>query len=320
MKMNLRYPEVKTMIFTGTKKRGVGLILVLLVIAGVLVIVLATQRLALVQFSQSTAEEDNIFAYYAAKAAVEDGLLRFRHERNSEIPDGKVHRFALSLGSDLGEVDESEDLRTTSNYQPNYQYYDLKIKYRTGQIGDFSDMTKSPILTRDNVVTLTGFEPRPQTGEGDSTYYLNYAFKFEGNLGQNCLVQLIQTRILNDGNRQEYEPIVVRKPPVGDTFNSAATANLLIAASTGGANTTAQLRIRPVDCDIRYALQTVSFPTGTQEAGSVKFDGLKTYITAIGYYGQARRTLVAEIDRSSGTLLNIFDFGLYAGGGDIKPR
>jgi len=301
---------------SGTKKKGVGLILVLLVIAGILVIVLGTQRLALVQFNQSSAEEDNIFAYYAAKAAIEDGLLRFRHERNIETPEGKVHRFGLSQGSDFGEVDETATLNTVSGYRPDYQYYDLKIKYRTGKIGDFDNLQNSPLLTKDSVLTLTGFEPRQQGG--NPTYYLHYAFKFEGTAGPNCLVQLIQTRILDNGDRQEFEPVVVSK--TGDVFNSATNGtNLLIAASTGGANTTSQLRIRPVDCDIRYALQTVTSATGIGGAGEVKFDGLRTYVTGIGYYGQARRTLVAEIDRVSGTLLNIFDFGLYAGSGDIGP-
>jgi len=42
-------------------------------------------------------------------------------------------------------------------------------------------------------------------------------------------------------------------------------------------------------------------------------------IESTGIYNRTKRKLVAEINRSSGTVLGIFDYTLYAGEGDITP-
>ena len=84
-------------------KIGSSLVLVVVVMAVIITAVFSASRLALVQFNQANRDEDNIFAYYAAKAGIEDGLIRFRYNRDAETPTTtstppktKVQRYNLT--------------------------------------------------------------------------------------------------------------------------------------------------------------------------------------------------------------------------------
>ncbi|MEK7534940.1 MAG: hypothetical protein AAB563_00855 [Patescibacteria group bacterium] len=297
--------------------RASSLVLVVVVMAGIIIVVFGASRLTLVQYNQSNRDEDNIFARTAARAGIEDGLLRFRYSRDAETAINKVARYSLTSGASAGEVDEG----SKAGFSPNEQYYDMKLNFRVQSLGDFDfNSSPLPIISKDSYIELTGFEDSPDP------YFLRAAFKFYNpGTGDDCTDSnaLVQNQRIFEGATNPYEQFTARPTnSLYDSLGSNMQVNLI--SSTGLATS---FRLRPYYCDVAYAFATTKLVNGRgvdNEGRSISdsgplFGGLKTFITSTGYYGAAKRTLIAEIDRISGQLLSIYDFNLYSGTGDIKP-
>ena len=313
-------------------KHGSALIMVMLVIAGITTIVFATQRIALVQFSQSVREEDNLMAFYAAQAGIEDGLVRYRYERNTEInkdSDNNPVKFRFDL-TNAGyprafEIDSDVDITDGIegyDYDPKHQYYDLVIYYKTQRINiqengdvDFSLMLGTTIA-KDDVLTLTGFPPA--TGSSDN--YLRHVFKFVDN-PSNCIAEepfvtmnLIRNDTSSGGVQRDSQQIIVKKPPGSDLYDSSTNSTNL-DVSDSGTNTVSSIRIRAYHCNVEFALAATTSNNGrVGGSDTFEFDGLFTEILSTGYFGSTKRTLIAQVNRQTGNLIGIFDFILYAGG------
>src|SRR3990167_1356421 len=102
------------------RSRASSLVLVVVVMAGIIIVVFGASRLTLVQYNQANRDEDNVFALYAAKAGIEDGLLRYRYNRNTETADTKVARYNLTTGFSAGEVAENSK-PTAADFAPTAQ-------------------------------------------------------------------------------------------------------------------------------------------------------------------------------------------------------
>lgn len=327
------------------RRKSSALILVILVIAGVITAAFGAQRLVLVQLSQTSSDEDNLSAYYAAKSGIEDGLIRFRHNRDADtgVDDvnnkALVQRVNLSTGNSARypnaaatqgyvEIHQDTPITTTSGttsyydlnntrkdvdwkmdpYRPTNQYYDLKIQYKTGRIGDFT--TFGDILAKDDYLELTGFTPWRQD------YFLRYAFRFDSACADKGKAFVQIQKIDSSGGLTQVQASYLNVNPANGAYYSNEFANLTVNSASGPASL---VRVRPYHCKVEYAFATSDSVSGLGEEANVpKFDSLKTILTATGYFGRAKRTLIGEIDRKSGTLLGIYDFNLYAGG-DVKP-
>lgn len=303
--------------------RASSLVLVVVVMAGIIIVVFGASRLTLVQYNQSNRDEDNIYALSAARAGIEDGLLRDRYNRNAETGEGKVFRFNLtrgrSPGNSAGEVAESQIIAQSTDYNPSDQYYDMKLSFRGGQIGSFAtnNTSNNPEVTKDGTLELTGFPT--WTGK----YYLRYRFEFIPDAGNDCRDALVQIQQIQQPIA--YGQVTVKKPAVGFVVDSKELGpNIFIRTTPGSGNNgtlASSIRLRPYGCAVKYALVTSKTENGdglNNDAGPM-FDSTRSTITSTGYYGAAKRTLIAEIDRLSGQLISIYDFNLYSGTGDIKP-
>ncbi len=313
---------------TGVSKRGSALIMVMLVVAGITTIVFATQRIALVQFSQSVREEDNLAAYYAAKAGIEDGLLRYHFDRNVQTEDESMFRFDITGGTapdSAGLVPYEIPADTPisdgvdGDFDPSHQYYDLAISYKTKTIN--IDDNGTPIFSpdfavaADETLTLTGFPT------SNSPYYLRYAIKFDSacvNVSQ-ARVTLQQVITRQDGSEYSGQVLVESFQAVLNSQNelvydsAANVANLPIRTAVG--DLVSSVRIRAYYCGFQYAFATsttIDGPGGG--AADPEFDSLISEILSTGYYGGAKRTLVAAVNRQTGDLIGIFDYLLYSGG------
>lgn len=286
---------------------GSSLILVLLVIAGILTVVFGAQRVTLVQFSQSNREEDNVSAYYAARAGIEDGLIRYRFSRDAETVKDKVYRYNLTAGASMTEnVDEGSSI---ANYQPLNQYYDLSLNFKTSQINMSNGQ---PVFGGDHQVAdgdfleLTGFEP------SEDDYYLHYAFRFVNADGTTCNSANLSKALVQIEQRTENNRIANHQAiAIGEVYNSAIQQpNILIS----GANHTTSVRIRPYFCAVQYAFNTTeSNNTSANTDPVISFDSLTATIKSVGYFGSAKRTLLATVNRSTGRLIDIYDFNALAG-------
>ncbi|MBI4948456.1 hypothetical protein HY844_02800 [Candidatus Berkelbacteria bacterium] len=274
------------------KQRASSLILVLLVVAGIITVIFGTQRIVLVQYNQANSEEDNLYAYYAAKAGIEDGLLRYRTSKNVEIPKGSEFKYDLRAGTD----------GTNFKQKANQQSYDLGIEYKTNKI-------ETRELIRNSTITLSGF-----TQVADSVY-LNLFFKRTDTtcvddgvaVGSGKDSSFVQIQILDSTNN--IQNIVANFNNTG-TWSTDSTTPILI----NSASNVLQVRFTPYYCDITFEA-SVSGSTNPP----IEFDSLNTTITATGYYGNAKRTLVALVDRTSDKLIGIYEFNAYSGTGNIKP-
>jgi hypothetical protein len=288
------------------KRRGSALVFVLIIIAGIVTVTIGTQRLSLVQFNQATREEDNTFAFYAARAGIEDGLLRFRHERDVETATDTIHRVDLTSGIDAGEVNKDTLISQTASYSPINQYYDLTINFKTDQIGEFNFSGTPPVMKQDEEIELTGFSNEIPN------YFLRYAFRWQDEAGcraKGAFVQIQQVNTPATTGDSFLGQIIVRMPASGNTYQSRSTSsNLLITRTTGLSSV---VRMRSYHCPVQFAATTTLSNNGVD--GGPAFDSLTTKILATGYYGQAKRTLEATVDRKSGRLISIYDFNLYSG-------
>lgn len=323
------------MIFT--KRRGSSLLLVLLMISGISVVVFASQRLGLVQFSQSNREEDNIFAHYAAQAGIEDGLARYRFSRNAQTegsrrdPQAAVtfpldDKFYFGLDSAKNANSNNPDIRAIDDlsYDTAGQYYQLTIMYRSGQFGinkivnppSFSSTAK--LIKKDTSVTLSGFEYK------ESPYYLAYLMQFdqaclETGSGSQAFVQLEQ---IDDSNQSILSQ--KRVTTTGDVNNDGFITSVETSSNweiKSKPNSTLNVRLRPYYCDVTIGMVNSISTSGpsTNDPPGPLIDTLTTTITSTGFYGNAKKTLVADIDRVSNSLIGVYDYNLYAGGGNVAP-
>jgi len=312
------------------RRRASSLVLVVVIMASIIVVVFGASRLTLVQYNQSNRDEDNIYALYAAKAGVEDGLARFRYNRdaettlNSDVSTLTVQRFDLTTGiSYSDQIPATEPISRVTGYTPTDQYYDLAMAFRDTQMGAFSgDTSGNKTVTKDDVFELTGF---PDTGS--QAYFLRYQLEFINCSDPDNSHRLVQLQQISN-SLTPYDQTTVRYPVAGsivDSAGSTGSGNILLHPA--GQSLTSSIRLRPFGCDVRLALATSLSSSGDGQGTDAgpKFDShlvdghLTTVVTATGYYGQAKRTLVAQIDRVSGQLISILDFNVYAGNGNISP-
>ena len=291
------------------KRRGSALVFVLIIIAGIVTVTIGTQRLSLVQFNQATREEDNTYAFYAAKAGIEDGLLRFRHERDVETSTNKVHRLNVTDGVTAGEISKDTLISQATDYSPTDQYYDLAINFKTERIGEFNFSGTPPVMNQDEEIELTGF------ATDASSYYLSFAFRWiDGDAcrTKDAFVQLQQVTTSAAGDSLLSKKIVdiplSGSPAIYRSYGSN-NANLLISSFSSGL--TSVVRVRSYHCPVEYAFSTAR--DNNDPTGGPTFDSLTTKIVSTGYFGQAKRTLEATVDRKSGRLISIYDFNLYSG-------
>lgn len=306
--------------------RGSSLVLVVVVMAGIIVVVFGASRLTLVQYNQANRDEDNVFALYAAKAGIEDGLLRYRYNRNAETElkvtntgKDKVARYNLTTGSSAGEVDEGSP--ASAGTKPTDQYYDMKLNFRVQSLGDF-DFNPKSILAKDDFLEISGFE------EKDRLYYLRLAFKFyEPGLTTPCSNPgaLVQIQRVVEGTSDSYTQVTA-KPGSNGVYDSKDSSNIEVNVISSPPELATTFRLRPYYCDVAYAIATTEGINGrgiTNEGAIIDgdsgplFGGLKSYITSTGYYGEAKRTLIGELE--GGELIGVYDFTLYSGQENIGP-
>jgi len=294
---------------------GSSLILVLLVIAGIVTVTFGIQRITLVQFSQSNREEDNVMAYYAAKAGIEDGLTRFRFDRDVQTQDGKVFRYGLSdAKTSPAEVTDGTAINSITSYRPGNQYYDLKIDFKTNRINvdastgapTFSDSQK---IAKDDTLQLTGF------AASNTPYYLRVAFQATNCSAADQAKAFVQLHYQTEAGATQEATLNLTS---GSYDSRTTNQNILI---NPGANLVSLTRFRSYYCDVDYAFSTSLTSNGYGKGNNAgpKFDDLTTTLTATGYFGSAKRTLVGTINRESGVLIGIYDYTAYAGQGSIKP-
>ncbi len=260
-------------------KEGAALLITLLIIGTLSVVLIGSSRLTVRELRSVAALTDSSAAYFAAEAGVEDGLLRFRYNRDIELPAGASGATTEALRINLSEDQEigTVELSTGGPAIPEAfnQYYDLKIWHK-------ADQATLDIL-KDQFFEFTNFQTNTTVKLG---------FQRKSGLGQTR----VEVKVVGPGG-QERACIVpgclVRLP--------GANLDVRQAVVPGGG----RLIIRAFDNPVKLTLERIS--------GDTAIDTGLTMIESTGYFGNVKRKLVATLNRTTGTVIDLFDFAVFSG-------
>jgi hypothetical protein len=288
----------------------------MLITAGIVTVIFGTQRIALVQFSQTSRQEDNINALYAAKAGIEDGLMRVRYNPDVETDKDKAFSFNLSSATafDIG-VKEPPD------FSPVEAGYVMSIVYRKPYTGDWDQKGYAHLIAQDSALELKNFK------DGDELYYRLWFSRGDAYYDSDsppppgsdtCFAQItVNDQTTRTTSREIFSYLYANNR--GGTFlNDGTTGDDTYYFDSQKQNKNidvtknSSIQLFAVGCDVHFSAGV------NNTGGNNTIDSLKTTITSTGYYGSAKRTLIAEVDRKTGTLLTVYEFTGYAGQ-NIKP-
>lgn len=352
------------------KRKGSALIIAIMLIAAIGAIAFGIGKLLFLEVGNQQIYENGSIAYYAAESGIEEGLLRYRYNQNSEVPFtdwtlGDTKAFGSNLSTNTAQTGSSNaGVSLVSGISNTQQSYDLRIGYLgtddnpwyghlTGTNTSLSDLDLKDasystgnysvldIQKDDSVkIDLTGLV----LNTGDA---LKLMIRYKGadlsganNNYCNALMETTFTYDPTDGSGvKQYKSLLNVNPSSCSSVNgininkmlSANTAlsmspssgyyytvvdnivssvfneaHVVIPASDSGSLT---LALKPLNYSASIGLMKTKCATAGACTDSVDvIAGPFTTIQSTGYYGGVTRKLVANIDRQSGTLYDLFDY------------
>lgn len=293
-------------------KHGSALIAALIIASSIGLIIAGLGRFVSSSIRTTSNFEDAMLAFAAAEAGIEDGLLRWRFNRDIQLPElsgldmqesiKQAVRVNLTTGSVTGPVALGEGIASNSTDS----VYDLRIWYKAPTVGstDPTALTSSNYpfrLAKDQTLDLNA------QGLRGKAVQLDYAIPAPN---QQVVMECRIIREDIDGtlttekiilSQPSDRKIICQVPSGSDGLGYRLRFKPFILSTTGGA--------APDNSFINYAL---SVPGAADNRNDALLDTGVTIIESTGYYGSAKRTLQARIDRASGTVLGIFDYVLFS--------
>lgn len=322
------------------KQRGSAILIAVFLVAAVGSAAFAIGRLFLMDAAISDKYESSVIAYYAAESGIEEGLLRYRYNKNQEVP----------IDNNMPIINLTDNTNTSGNplfyaFEPSKRYYVPSVTYLQDYYGedvnsdnnlneqDVSDPNypKEYRVPKDEAIKLDLSKLNVSGGQ-DITLYVRYmnldadtAFSFNS-CGTKCpfmevaltgktptsadvlqsKIALVETNHTNSFESDDY---------IYDTINSGVITyqNLVNRIRTKNSdsifdtlNDNLNITIRPLYADAIIGIKA----TGTTPGTKILPAPYNT-IKSTGYYGGVTRTLEAKIDRQAGTVYDLFDFVLY---------
>lgn len=296
-------------------RRGSAL-LVTMVITGVIGMTLAgLGRMVALHLQVSGSLEDSTIAFAAAEAGIEEGLVRWRFNRDIEVPDlpdgtemqesvPMANRVNLTTGETTSGTGIGLNIPSTS---PDSRY-DLRIWYKAPEVGTLADLGSATYpyrLAKDETLDMD------ITNLGGETI----SFTYQLGAGETGCA-LIEAKVFQEdanGNLLEEK-----------TVTSQASENNVVLSISSGAQKY-RLRIKPfifATCDSRapaadssYINYFMSVANLSENRADKLLDTGVSVVESTGYYGSAKRTLRALVDRRTGTILSLYDYTLFAQSG-----
>ncbi|MFZ5392524.1 MAG: hypothetical protein ACOZAR_05065 [Patescibacteria group bacterium] len=327
--------------FTKLKKilinddRGSAIILALIIIAALATTGIGAARLTKSNISQTTSFEDGLKAYYAAEAGVEAALLEWRFDHDVEFwnadkartcynavkssPDtlddpscelAKMTRI-VNLQGKAGEnpVDitnnkfDAEGNVTNEDYKgpTNQPWYELKIYYRDpkrpiiGNQDNPKDLTKNPVyIDKDQT-----YEVKFPVSDNVRSLYLQWANKNNPDVtklmwhpiaeknGQDTIIDMAANRYYS----QDFE---YNFPVIVDSNYSSGLKSLRVKCLSDNQGVYLSLYAEDENFEV------VHLPTD------------EVNIEVVGHYNNTERKITYKLSRQAGTIMDIFDFGVFS--------
>ncbi len=298
--------------------RGSALLVTLLITGAISLILLSVATFTIRELRVTSALEDSSLAYAAAEAGIEDGLLRWRFDRNSEVPQGDMQAtVSRALRVDLltGDIRTNVAIGEQLPQDPTHSIYDLRMWYKTPLVGNLTDL-QSPLhekkLFKDQTLEMDVSGLRGQT----------LLFHFATIPGKNWSARIESRVVAEDANGLATE-LCAEAACKQFSTDPATASQIAITIPFGPEQLAYRLRIKPYIFDTAnplvdagaesYITYVLEVPGAARERTQQLLDDGTTYIEATGYFGAAKRKLLAKVDRRSGTVLGVYDFALFAG-------
>lgn len=302
--------------------RGSALIISFLLIAAVGGTALSIGRLFLMDQSTAQIYEDSIVAYYAAESGIEEAMLRYRYNKNVEVPtESGIFNSDMVLRTNLTDAD-SENVYPNSALSTSGATdikYDLKVTSFGKIFGN--DVNENNIVDTNDYITIQRDEAIKLDVSktiGGLKIYVKYvsptntAFfeaKLTGKVGDN-LTEFKKALLFQDPSDAASRNMFpdsddyVKFVKNGDLY-SLDDLKTAIADSTLFDDGEVILSLKAINTtdQVKVALQA------TASGGQIPLPN--TLVTSTGYYGRNSRTLKAKIDRQSGTVYDLFDYVIY---------
>ncbi len=308
------------------------MVIAILLMAAVSGVVFAMGRLFYLDTSLAGIYENSTVAYYAAESGIEEGLLRYRFDRNSEVPAENQPDFEYIRSNTATQSVGGIASFTSAGLDPVQEIYDLSMTYKQNFYGN--DVTGEGSLTENDVADSNYdpgkiyFIPRDESVKIDISDVsalssdLNMYFKPSDYASDfTYRNMLIEAKIIGTvgGKLNEYKKVLVDASNPHDfdansivkmtysvlkgTFE-VVNAKKNIAKSTAfDSGTTLYLYLKPIGAGVTFGIDPAS--------SNDKIAGPYTTVKSTGYFGGTSRTLEAKIDRQSGTVYDLFDFVMY---------
>lgn len=266
----------------------------------------------------TTALEDSSIAYAAAEAGIEEGLLRWRYARNTELPQAEMQESverAERVNLTTGDIQTNVPLGEVLIQDATHSVYDLRMWYKTPQVGlatDLESSTHEKKLFKDQTLEMDVSNLRGET----------LLFRFATVPGTNRSAR-IETRVIAEDAEGNVTELCANAGCKQLTPDPVTRSQVTITVPQGPDTLAYRLRVKPfifitgnplIDAGAEsYITYAIELPGASVNRTTRLLDDGITYIEATGYYGSAKRKLLAKVDRRSGTVLGVYDFALYAG-------
>lgn len=307
---------------------GSAMIIATLLMASVAGVVFAIGRLLYLDTSISGIYENSIIAYYASESGIEEGLLRYRFNRQEDIDGNRINLSDLSVVTIPSAVSVPDPARF---------YDDLSIINKAKFYGN--DVNKNGIIDINDIKDVKYGEeftiPRDEAIKidisdslsADLKLFLEFGNYLDGFDKNRAFVEAkVVGAKISGGAFYEYKKILVSalaNPQCAVNQNScvAMTAesaldkdiysrdNLRVAISgsvilRSSGTDRVYLYLKPIG-----AGATIGIDVNSKNDNSIASP--YTTIKSTGYFGGVSRTLEAKVDRQSGTVYDLFDYVIY---------
>lgn len=335
------------------KKKAAALLTAILLSSIIGAVAIGVSALAVRQVNISETYSNGLVAFYSSESGLEEGLLRYRFNKDTEIPlvinatmdaigrtPARKYRSFLNgnTGIDVGNInfyllsDRSQVYDLQTYYKQKYYGDDVNSDGYISQ-ADFTNLNRPNNdfykLTKDEQkdFTITGSN-NPST---DNRIYLFWRWSSNCNAGRARRALEVKLKVdtaASDlpADRDEYTALF-KDTTCSQTIVNADTPTIVASGPTvfapagGDADLKTKMNILSLKV-VSMSLKSIGgsdndyiafgFNQGNKNGGS-KVAGPTTTIRSLGYFGGVTREISANIDRQSGTILDIFNYVIYKG-------
>lgn len=341
--MKSLYKKIKSIV---TNDSGSAIIMALIIIAGLAGTGLGAARLSRSNISQTNQFEDSLKAFYAAEAGVEAAFLEWRFDHDVEFWDqeaandcyeGQTDRCldatparyvtlddqtSSFTGQDLVRNLSEEDVEA-GVVPKNQAWYELRIYYRDPEnpflgtyIGGFPYDTSEFYPTKGDLPRIAKDEtleirfPKHDQVKG---FDIKWASDGIQNTGDE-FVQLIIHPVADDGAGNSVLAQIGNRPYYSNKVeynNNVDVSYFVRNIEDYGYDLVSSIRIKCLTNNENGGA-IIAFRAFDDLANNINVPLDVITIESIGHYNDVERKIIYEIDRESGTIMDIFDHGVFS--------